>query len=152
MKILDRYIISKYLGTFFFIMAIIMSISIVFDVSEKIDSFLRTDPGAYEILVNYYFNFVIYYSNIFSSLLIFISIIIFTSKLAQNSEVIAILSSGISFNRFLRPYFIATTILVVFSIASNHIAVPYSNKIRLNSLLLSVTLSKASLPLLHSSK
>lgn len=132
MKILDRYIISKYLGTFFFIMAIIMSISIVFDVSEKIDSFLRTDPGAYEILVNYYFNFVIYYSNIFSSLLIFISVIIFTSKLAQNSEVISILSSGISFNRFLRPYFIATTILVVFSIVSNHIGVPYSNKIRLN--------------------
>lgn len=131
MKILDKYIIKKYLGTFFFIMAMIMSISIVFDVSEKLDSFLRTHPGFVQIVFNYYFNFVIYYSNVFSSLLIFISIIIFTSKLAQDSEVIAILSSGISYNRFLRPYFIATTFLVLLSIVLNHIGVPYSNKVRL---------------------
>lgn len=131
MKILDRYIIGKYLGTFFFIMGVIMAISIVFDISEKLDNFLRTNPSVYEIVVKYYFNFVIYYSNIFSSLLIFISIIIFTSKLAQNSEVIAMFSSGISFNRFLRPYFIATTILVLLSIVLNHIGVPYSNKVRL---------------------
>ena len=108
-----------------------MSISIVFDVSEKLDAFLRTDPGIYQIVVNYYLHFVIYYSNIFSSLLIFISVILFTSKIAQNTEVVAILSSGISFNRFLRPYFIATTILVFFSIILNHVGVPYSNKIRL---------------------
>jgi lipopolysaccharide export system permease protein len=132
MKILDRYIIGKFLGTFFFIMAIIMAISIVFDISEKLDAFLRTGPSFYQIVVNYYFNFVIYYSNIFSSLLLFISIIIFTSKMAQNSEVISILSAGVSYNRFLRPYFIATTILVLFSVILNHVGVPYSNKVRLD--------------------
>ncbi len=131
MKIIDRYIIKNFLGTFFFIMGIIMAISIVFDISEKLDAFLRSQPGAYEIIVNYYFNFVIYYSNIFTSLLLFIAIIIFTSKLAQNSEIIAILSSGISFNRFLRPYFIATTIVVGFSVLINHTGVPYANKVRL---------------------
>lgn len=132
MKILDRYIVKQFLGTFFFIMAMIMAISIVFDVSEKLDAFLRSQPSIFEIVVNYYFNFVIYYSNIFSSLLLFITIIIFTSKLAQNSEVIAILSSGVSFNRYLRPYFIATTFLVFLSIILNHTGVPYSNKIRLD--------------------
>jgi lipopolysaccharide export system permease protein len=131
MKILDRYIIGKFLGTFFFIMSIIMAISIVFDVSEKLDAFLRTNPGFMQIVFNYYFNFVIYYSNVFSSLLLFISIIIFTSKLAQNSEIISMLSAGISYNRFLRPYFVATTILVLFSVVLNHVGVPYSNKVRL---------------------
>ena len=132
MKILDKYIIKKYLGTFFFIMGIIMAISIVFDLSEKLDDFLRTQPTVFELVFHYYFNFIIYYSNIFSSLLLFISIIIFTSKLAQNSEIIAILSSGVSFNRYLRPYFIATTILVVFSVTLNHFGLPYANKIRID--------------------
>jgi lipopolysaccharide export system permease protein len=132
MKILDKYIIKKYLGTFFFIMGIIMAISIVFDLSEKLDDFLRTQPTVYEMIVHYYFNFIIYYSNIFSSLLLFISIIIFTSNLAQNSEVIAILSSGVSYNRYLRPYFIATTFLVVLSVSLNHFGLPYANKIRID--------------------
>ena len=132
MKILDKYIIRKYLGTFFFIMGMIMAISIVFDLSEKLDDFLRTQPTIYEMVVHYYFNFILYYSNIFSSLLLFISIILFTSKMAQNSEVIAILSSGVSFNRYLRPYFIATTILVIFTVALNHFGLPYANKIRID--------------------
>ena len=132
MKILDKYIIRKYLGTFFFIMGIIMAISIVFDLSEKLDDFLRTQPTVYEMVVHYYFNFILYYSNIFSSLLLFLSIIIFTSKMAQNSEVIAILSSGVSFNRYLRPYFIATTILVILTVTLNHFGLPYANKIRID--------------------
>ena len=132
MKILDRYILKKYLGTFFFIMGIIMAISIVFDLSEKLDDFLRTQPTIYEMIVHYYFNFILYYANIFSSLLMFITIIIFTSKMAQNSEVIAMLSSGISFNRFLRPYFIGTTFLVFLSIFLNHFWLPYANKTRID--------------------
>jgi len=132
MKILDKYIIRKFLGTFFFIMAMIMAISIVFDLSEKLDDFLRTQPTIYEMVVHYYFNFILYYSNIFSSLLLFISIILFTSKMAQNSEVIAMLSSGVSYNRYLRPYFIATTIIVVFTVALYHFGLPYANKIRID--------------------
>lgn len=132
MKLIDKYIIGKYFGTFFFIMAIIMAISIVFDLSEKLDDFLRTKPTVYQLIFHYYFNFIIYYSNIFSSLLLFISIIIFTSNMAQRTEVIAILSSGVSYNRYLRPYMIATTILVVFTIVLNHFGLPYANKTRID--------------------
>jgi len=131
MKILDKYIIKKYLGTFFFILALIMAISVVIDISEKLDDFLRSRPSLFQLVFNYYFNFIIFYSNLFSSLLLFIAIIIFTSKLAQNSEVISILSSGVSFNRFLRPYFIGTTFLVVLSVTLNHFGIPYANQTRI---------------------
>jgi lipopolysaccharide export system permease protein len=123
---------KKYFGTFFFIMAIIMAISIVFDISEKLDDFLRTKPTMYQLIVHYYFNFILYYSNIFSSLLLFISIIIFTSNMAQRTEVIAILSSGVSYNRYLRPYMLATTMLVVATVLLNHFGLPYANKTRID--------------------
>lgn len=131
MKIIDRYIIRNFLGTFVFILAVIMSIAVVFDVSEKIDDFLKNDAPLKAILFDYYLNFVIFYGNLFSALLIFIAVIFFTTKLAGRTEFIAILSSGVSFKRLLLPYFVAATALVAVSLYLNHFAIPNATSERL---------------------
>jgi lipopolysaccharide export system permease protein len=113
-------------------LAVIMSIAVIFDVSEKLEDFLSNKAPISAIILDYYVNFVIHYSNLFSSLLIFISVIFFTSKLASNTEIVAILSSGVSFNRLLVPYFIAATILASLSLYFNHWQVPLANKKRLD--------------------
>ena len=130
-KTLDRYIIRQFLGTFFFILVLIMSIAVVFDISEKTEDFAKTSATLYEIVVEYYVNFIIYYSNLFSGLLIFIAVLLFTSQLAGRSEIIAMLSSGVSFPRFARPYFIAATILTALSLYVNVFLLPHSNQTRL---------------------
>ena len=111
MRTIDRYIIRKFLGTFFFTLVLLMFIVIVFDISEKIDDFLRHDAPLKAIIFDYYVNFVPYFMNLFSYLLTFIAVIFFTSRMASNSEIIAILSSGISFRRLLFPYFISAVVL-----------------------------------------
>lgn len=127
-KKIDLYIIRKFLGTFFFILALLMAVSVIFDISEKIDDFLESDAPVKGIIINYYLNFIVYYSNLFSSLLVFISVILFTSRMAQQTEIVAILSSGVSFNRMLRPFMVSAFILTVMSLIFNHFIVPYSNK------------------------
>lgn len=131
MKILDWYIIRKFLGTYFFITLVIMAIAVIFDVSEKFEDFYENNAPIGEILLDYYLNFVIYYSNLFSSLIIFISVIMFTSKMAQNTEIVAILSSGVSFRRLLVPYWISATFLCIFSLWLNHFVLPDANVARL---------------------
>jgi lipopolysaccharide export system permease protein len=128
---LDRYIIKKFLGTFFFILALIMAIAVVFDVSEKTEDFSEMTATFWQIVTEYYVNFVIYYSNFFSGLLIFIAVVLFTSRLAHRSEVIAMLSGGVSYNRFLRPYFISGIVLALVALFVNHMILPDANKIRL---------------------
>ncbi len=113
-------------------MAVVMAISVVFDISERIDDFLESDATLWEIVSEYYLNFVLYFGNLFSSLLIFISVILFTSKMAQQSEIIAILAGGVSFNRLLRPYFIAATILAGTALLLNHFVLPYSAQVRID--------------------
>lgn len=108
-----------------------MVIAIIFDVSEKLDDFLKHDVPLNEIIFDYYVNFVFFYGNLFSPLLIFLSVIIFTSSMAFKSEIIAILSSGISFNRLLLPYFITATFLALISFYFNHFVVPHASKERL---------------------
>ena len=130
-KTLDRYIIRQFLGTFFFILVLIMSIAVVFDISEKTADFAKSSATLYEIVVDYYFNFILYYSNLFSGLLIFIAVLLFTSRLAARSEVIASLSSGVSFPRFVRPFFIAATILTALSLYVNIFLLPHANQTRL---------------------
>jgi lipopolysaccharide export system permease protein len=132
MKKLDLYIIKKFLGTFFFMLALIMAIAVVFDVSEKLDKFSRSEATTLEIIVDYYVNFVFYFGNLFSSLFIFLSVLLFTSQMAQRSEIIAILASGISFRRMLRPYMIAASILVVISLYFTHYQLSISNTTRIN--------------------
>jgi lipopolysaccharide export system permease protein len=131
LRIFDRYIIRQFLGTFFFILLLIMSIAIVFDISEKTKDFAKMTATFWEIVTLYYFNFVIYYANLFSGLLIFLAVLIFTSRLAHRSEVIATLSGGVSFLRFLWPFFISASILAGIALFTNHYVLPHANKERL---------------------
>ena len=130
-SILDRYIIRKFLGTFFFTILMIIVITIVFDISEKIDDFIEKKAPLQAIAFDYYLNFIPYFVSLFSSLFIFVSVIFFTSKMAAQTEIIAILSSGISFRRFMYPYFIAACILALFSFTINDVIMPPANKNRL---------------------
>ncbi len=99
LKILDIYIIRKFLGTYLFAIMLILAITIMFDVNEKLDSFLKAPLGA--TIFDYFLNFLPYFANQFSPLFTFIAVIFFTSKMADNSEIIAILSSGVSYRRFI---------------------------------------------------
>jgi len=132
LKTLDLYIIKKFLGTYFLSIILIVSIAIVFDISEKIDDFINNNAPLKAIVFVVYLNFIPYFANLFSSLFIFISVIFFTSKLAYNTEIIAILSSGISFRRFLLPYILTASFLAGFSFLLNNYIIPSANKKRLD--------------------
>lgn len=127
---IDFYIIRKFLGTFFYSIALIISISIVFDISEKLDDFISKDVTFKAIVFDYYLNFIPYFANLFSGLFTFISVIYFTSKLAYDTEIIAILSSGVSFNRLMRPYMVGASVIVVFSYVLGNYIIPPANKKR----------------------
>ena len=130
LKKLDRYIISKFIGTFFFSILLIISIAVIFDITERMDDFIEKDAPISEIIFDYYLNFIPYFANLFSSLFTFIAVIFFTSKMASNTEIIAIFSSGVSFNRFLLPYYYSAMIIAIFSFALNSYVIPSSNKVR----------------------
>ena len=115
LKILDRYIIWKFLTTFFFMLGVIMILATVFDLSEKLSEFIANDASVSEVVFDYYVNFILFYSNMFSSMIIFVSVIWFTAKMAQDTEIIPIWNSGRKFGRFVRPYMIAATILMLLS-------------------------------------
>jgi lipopolysaccharide export system permease protein len=125
---LDIYIIKKFLGTFFFTILLIVCVIVVFDISEKLEDFIEKEAPLKAIIFDYYLNYIPYLTNMFSPLFIFISVIFFTSKMASNSEVVAILSGGISFSRFLRPYLICALILTGLSYYLNHFLIPTANK------------------------
>ncbi|HJZ39262.1 MAG TPA: LptF/LptG family permease [Bacteroidales bacterium] len=125
--ILDWYIIRKFLGTFFFTIALIVSIAVVFDLSEKIDDFLENNAPLRKIIFDYYLNFIPYFAVLFSPLFTFITVIYFTSRMAYNTEIIAILSSGVSFHRLLVPYFISAFALTLFSFSLNNFVIPHAN-------------------------
>ncbi len=110
----DRYIIGKFLGTYFFSILLIISIAVVFDFSENSDKFTM-NHAPFMGLVRYYTHFIPFYSNLFAALFVFIAVIFFTSKLAENSEIIAMMSTGISFGRLLRPYLVASALLAALS-------------------------------------
>ncbi|HET9571501.1 MAG TPA: LptF/LptG family permease [Bacteroidales bacterium] len=131
LKRLDRYIISKFLGTFFFSMGLIMAIVVVFDFNEKLDKFMNYDASTHEILFHYYLNFIPYFGVRFSPLFIFISVIYFTSKMASDTEIIAILASGVSFRRLIRPYMMAAGFLAAMTFVLNSFWIPVANKTRL---------------------
>ena len=131
MKILDWYILKRFLVTFFFTLLILIPIAIAIDIAEKIDNFLEhPNLGIYQIVEEYYTNFIIYYTNTFMPLALFIAVIFFTSKLSNNTEIIAITNAKISFTRFLYPYFVGATLVTLLSLVMNHFVVPNSSKIR----------------------
>lgn len=132
LKIIDRYIIRKFLSTFFFMLGVIMLLSMVFDISEKLGEFIENKAPISDIILKYYVNFLLFYGNTFSSLIVFISVIWFTAKMAQESEIIPILFSGRPFTRMIRPYLIASTFLMLISLVMNHFILPRSNKVRLD--------------------
>ncbi len=127
-KTIDFYITWKYLGTFFYAIALILSIAIVFDISENLDEFLSKEIPTKDIIVDYYLNFIPYFANLFSPLFTFIAVIYFTSKMAYNTEIIAILSSGVSFSRFMRPYLVSALIIGIFSFLLGNFIIPPANK------------------------
>jgi len=128
LKKIDIYIIKKFLGTFFFAISLLIVIVIIFDISEKIDDFIEKEAPITEIIFSYYLNFIPYFINLFSYLFTFIAVIFFTSKMAADSEIVAILGSGISFWRFLRPYLIASTALGLMSFYLANFLIPQTNK------------------------
>ncbi len=131
-KKLDRYIIKKFLTTFVVTLSLFIVIIIVFDISEKLDDFLSKEAPLSDIIFKYYVNYVPFFLNLFSPVFIFISVIFFTSKLASRSEIVATLASGISYNRFLRPYIITAAILAVLSFILNAYIIPHSDKVRID--------------------
>lgn len=124
---LDRYIIKKFLGTYLFSLMLIIIVIIVFDYNEKIDKFTSSNAPLNEIIFDYYMNLAPYYANTFSALFVFISVIYFTSKLADNSEIIAIISSGVSFRRLMKPYMIAAAIISFFTYLMSAFIIPNGN-------------------------
>jgi lipopolysaccharide export system permease protein len=129
-KTIDFYIIKKFLGTFFYAISLLIMIVIIFDLSENIDEFISKDAPLNAIIFDYYLNFIPYFINLFSYLFTFISVIYFTSQMASKSEIIAILSSGISYHRMLRPYFISAIILALLSFYLANFLIPHTNQKR----------------------
>ncbi len=132
LKKLDWYIIRKFLGTFFYAITLIILIVIIFDLSERIDNFIENKAPLRDIILVYYLNFIPYFINLFSPLFTFIAVIYFTSRLAFNTEIVAILSSGISFKRLLVPYFISAVFLAFLSIYLSNVMIPHANRSRLD--------------------
>jgi lipopolysaccharide export system permease protein len=128
LKRIDTYIIGKFLGTYFFSIAMLICIAIVFDITEKLDKFHQYNPSFKAIVYDYYLPFIPFYVNLLSPLITLIALTIFTSKMANNTEVIAIMSSGTSFARFCRPYFIAAAVIALMQFTLGGYVIPRSNK------------------------
>lgn len=127
MKILDWYILKRYLGTFILMLLLFIPIGITVNLAEKIDKILANEVPLMEVIY-YYIDFTIYFANLLFPLFLFLSVIWFTSKLAQNTEIIAFLSSGVSFWRFLRPYIIGATIVCVGALILGMYLAPSASK------------------------
>lgn len=131
-KRLDWYIIKKFIGTYFYAIALIISISIVFDINENLAKFAQYHAPLKAIVFDYYVNFVPYFANLFSPLFVFIAVIFFTSKLAGNSEIISMLAAGISFRRLMRPYMISCVLISALSFYLSAYIIPHGTVVRQN--------------------
>lgn len=131
MKKLDWYILKKFLGTFVFIMMLLLGITIVIDLSEKIDAFVENHATPSVVISQFYIYFIPYITSLIGPFFVLVAVIFFTSQLAERSEIIAILNSGTSFYRMLLPYFVGATIIATAFYFGNHNFVPYSNKKRI---------------------
>ena len=127
---LDRYIIAKFIGTYIYSIILIISIAIVFDVNENLSKFTTYGAPLKAIVFDYYANFVPYFSNLFSPLFVFIAVIFFTSKLAGNSEIIAMLAAGVSFRRLIRPYMISAALIAVVNLLLGAYVIPRGTVVR----------------------
>jgi lipopolysaccharide export system permease protein len=131
LKILDRYILRRFIGTFFFSISLMLCIFIVIDISQKLQDFVSSKVPINDIIFDHYLNFIPYYGNLFSPLFTFIAVILFTSSMAAKTEFVAILSSGTSLTRILRPYMIGAALITIMSLVLNHFIIPKSNRVRI---------------------
>ena len=131
-KILDWYIIKKFIGTYIYSIMLIISISIVFDINENLAKFSESHAPLRAIVFDYYLNFIPYFANLFSPLFVFIAVIFFTSKLAGNSEIISMLAAGVSFKRLMRPYMISCVAISILSFFLSAYVIPHGTVIRQN--------------------
>jgi lipopolysaccharide export system permease protein len=131
LKRLDIYIIRKFLGTFFLAMGLIILVAVVFDFSEKVDDFINHKAPLRDILLQYYLNFIPFFSNLFSYLFVFVSVIFFTSKMSVHSEITAILSTGVSYRRLMVPYMVSAVLIAVMSFLLSNYFIPYTSISRL---------------------
>lgn len=129
---LDRYILGKFLKTFALSIVLIIAICVVVDISEKLDSFYEYHAPLDKIIFDYYLNFIPYFVNMFAPLFVFIAVIFFTSKMAYNSEITAILAGGVSFKRLLKPYMIGALLITLLCFILSGYVIPKANKIRLD--------------------
>ena len=129
---LDWYIIRKFMMTFFMSILLLAVIIIIFDVSEKIEDFVRKEAPLHEIVFDYYLNFIPYFMNMYSPMFVFLTVIFFTSKMTQDSEVIAILSSGISFHRLAVPYLVSAALIALLSLGLGMWVIPHANGTRVD--------------------
>ena len=129
---LDFYIMKKFLGTYFFAIALILSIAVVFDYNEKMDNFMDHNAPWKAIVFDYYVNFIPYFGNLFAPLFVFIAVIFFTSKLAENSEIVAMFASGMSFKRMLRPYMVSAAIIALSTFVLGSYIIPNGSVTRIN--------------------
>jgi len=131
-KILDFYIIRKFLGTFLFCLFLIITIAVVFDLSEKLDNFMEKEAPWQAVVFDYYLNFIPYFATLFAPLFVFITVIFFTSRMAVNTEIIAILNSGMSFRRMMWPYFLSSLVIAGVIFYLTNFIIPHSNLVRLD--------------------
>ncbi|MBQ9818774.1 MAG: LptF/LptG family permease [Bacteroidales bacterium] len=127
LKKIDKYIMKKFIATFFIALLLIIGIVIIFDISEKVDDFVEKQAPLRAIVFDYYINFVPYFINMFSPLFVFITVIFFTSRMAANSEIIAILSCGVSYRRLMRPYMLSALLIALLSLGLNLYVIPRAN-------------------------
>lgn len=132
LKKIDWYIIKKFIMTFFIALLLIIGIVIIFDISEKINHFVENKAPLHAIVFDYYVNFVPYFVNMFSPLFVFITVIFFTSRMAANSEIIAILSCGVSYKRMMVPYMVSALLIATLSLSLNLWVIPRANVKRIN--------------------
>ena len=129
---MDRYIIGKFIGTYFFAIALIISLAIVFDFNENLSKFTQYNAPWKAIVFDYYLNFIPYFANLFSPLFVFIAVIFFTSKMAGNSEIISILAAGVSFKRLMVPYMVSCVFISILSYTLAAYVIPHGTVIRQN--------------------
>ena len=132
LKIIDWYIIKKYLGTFVFTLGIFTIIIVVFDVSERLDDFFRHEAPLHKIVFQYYAGLIPFYINLLSPLITFIAVILFTAKMADQTEIVPILSGGFSFKRFLLPYLISSSLIFVVTLIFNLFVIPVTNRLKVD--------------------
>ncbi len=132
LRIIDRYIIKKYLSTFFFVALIFTAISVAIDFSDKVEDFIEEPVTKIQIIKEHYINFVLFINGMLWPIFAMISVIFFTSRMASDSEIISILNAGVPYRRMLRPYLIAASIITTLLLLGNHLLIPLGNKVRLD--------------------